>query len=74
MRFPGDPYGRQERYRAEQDERDRVLRLIRQRKERIAGLSGPRCPKDQWRPEARAAHTELEELERAVRYGWQRIV
>lgn len=73
--FPGDPYARQERHRAEQEERDRVLRLVRQRKERIAGLSGPRRNRREWlAPEARAAYEELEALELAVRQGWQRIV
>lgn len=65
MRFPGDPYARQERHRAEQEERERILSLIRQKRARLARR----------RDDEMVDPDELlGELERAVGQGWRRFV
>lgn len=68
------PEYRQAKRRGEQEERDRVLALIRGRLARLpAGLPCGEQTEGQNAPRESEARVEiLEELERAVRSGWHR--
>lgn len=78
------PEYRRAKQTGEQEERDRVLKLIRQRRTRTQGTGqnldrGPEAPdaepdfeRAMKAGEAKAVDDALEELERAVRNGWHR--
>ncbi len=68
--FIHDPYMRQERLRAEQTERDRVLWLISIRLDIWRALA--RRGSEEEMQDAPGILTELEELEQAVRRGVHR--
>jgi hypothetical protein len=65
--FIHDPYIRQERPRAEQTERDRVLWLIGIRMDIWRALARRGTEEEKW--DAPGILAELEELEQAVRRG-----